>query len=374
MPNEGRKVPFTEVTAADPGSGPVTGRRVTMPNGSSINRDKARILVRDGADLRIAYTAVDAGGQAGISFELPAVFVADTEAYEPEAISDGRFTVLDKLSRWYADDANLDFSLAELGGQAIAWAQSVDDPSRGSAGSVQTTNRIRFDLDRPVIDSDDPDSADTIEETLRAQCPPGVLSPASLQPGSWTSPRRPGFGGDPPEVEVNVARRYLDHGVSEANLDLGYLDLAEDLQIVPTTDATGLMSTSLVVESFSQGLGAGVDLSSGTWDPWAALGDLGGLPTLLGNLTLADLVAQVNEIGDLSERGPTQDGGGNHSGRDTHRPAGRRVPALQLGAGAAAPSHRRRQTSRSSSPMTSDRTIRRRSPRTPLAADRPARC
>ncbi len=299
MPNKGRALPFTSVSASDPGSGPVGSRRVTLSNGASIKQVKARILTREGSDVRISYIATDRGGQGGISFDLPVVFVADSEAYEPEALVDGQRTVIQKLVRWYADEANFAFAEAELNGQAITWAEPPGDANRGSAGSVQTTNRIRFRLDRPDVNENDPD---TIEETLRDISRPAFYPAIDkawvIDPSSTTA-----FGGEPPEMEVTIAQRYLDNGVGAANIDLGYLDLVEPIEIMPTTGATGMISTSLRVETFGQGLGAGIDLSGGFWSPEDALGSLGGLPTLLGNLSLAQLVSSINDLTDFSDQG-----------------------------------------------------------------------
>jgi hypothetical protein len=299
MPSEGRALPFASVSASDPGSGPIGSRRVTMPNGSSINLEKARIVTRDGDDARISYVATDRSGQGGISFDLPVVFVADSEAYEPEAQVGGRRTVLEKLVRWYANEANSAFAEADLNGQAIAWAEQPADADRGSAGSVQTTNRIRFRLDRPNVVENDPA---TIEDALRDVSRPAFY-PAVDRAWIVDLSSTTAFGGQPPETEVNVAQRYLDHGTSEANVDLGYLDLVEPIEITPTTDATGMISTNLLVETFGQGLGAGIDLSDGSWSPADALGSLGGLPTLLGNLSLAQLVGDINDLTDLSDQG-----------------------------------------------------------------------
>ena len=294
MPNEGRAIPFPGVTATDPGSGPLGRRRIEMPNGSRINPDKAHIVTRDGAEVPIAYSATDRSGHGPITYTLPAVFVSDSDAYEPSPREDGSKTVLAKLTRWYAEDANLAFAEADLGGQAVTWAEAS---SRGGAGSVQTTNRIRFRLDRPDLEEAD---ADVIEETLRDLARPAFYPAVErawvLDPSSAAT-----FGGAPAETAVTVAQRYLDHGTDEANIDLGYLDLVEPIQITPTTDATGLFATDLEVETFGQALGAGIELfSDPVWDPTTALA---GLPKLLGNLTLADLVGEIELDGGLDAKG-----------------------------------------------------------------------
>ena len=228
------------------------------------------------------------------------VFVADSEAYEPEPRVDGQRTVLQKLVHWYANDANVDFSVAELNGQAIAWAEPLppEDADRGSAGSVQTTNRIRIRLDRPDVDQADPETIeDALQDASRPAYYPAVDRAWVVDLASTTA-----LGGQPPEIEVTIAQRYLDDGISEANVDLGYLDLVAPVEITPTTDATGMISTNLLVETFGQRLGAGMDLASDqwTWDPGTALA---GLPKLLGIMTLTDLVGEINAKTDFSDRG-----------------------------------------------------------------------
>ena len=297
MPFDGRRLPFTAIEAADNGRGPVGKAHIVMPNGSRILRDKACILTRDGADLSISYTATDRAGNGGIAFELPAVFIAEIEAFVAAAEVDGRPTVLDKVATWFTEAAEDTRRDLQLGGQAVGWA----DPSpRGGAGSVQTTNRIRIDFDRPGIDDADP--AD-VEATLRGLGRPAFYPGAAL---AWVVDlaSTSTFGGDPPEVEVTLAQRWLDHGVGALNVDLGYLDLTVPSVVTPATDALGMLAASLNVDTFGQFLGAGVkfpELGAGAWDwnPLDALGDIaGGLPKLLGSLELTDLIPNIN-IADL---------------------------------------------------------------------------
>jgi hypothetical protein len=91
---------------------------------------------------------------------------------------------------------------------------------------------------------------------------PGVVAAWVVDQSSATA-----LSGDPPEIEVTVAQRYLEHGTSEANIDLGYLDLVASVAVAPTTDATGMIATGLNVETLSQRLGGGVQVSeTGRWD------------------------------------------------------------------------------------------------------------
>lgn len=292
MPHAGRRLPFTAIAASDPGRGPVERESIVMPNGSKIIRDRACLLTRDGRDLAISYSARDRGGST-VTFELPAVFVADSEAFEVLDVKNNRRTVLAKLARWYAEAASDSRRDAHMGGQAVAWA---DPAPRGGAGSAQATNRIRIALDRPALDGADPDDASEMLRGLgRPAFYPGVAKAWVVDQSSATA-----LGGDPPEIEVTVAERWLEHGIGELNVDLGYLDLVAPSVIVPATDALGMLAASLNVGTFGQFLGAGfrfpgIGAGAWEWNPLDALGNIGdSLPTLLGSLELKDLIPPID--------------------------------------------------------------------------------
>ena len=298
MPHEGRRLPFSAVVAEDKGRGPVDREHIVMPNGSRLSLDKACLLTRADSDLQISYTATDRAGHDGVTFELPAVFVADTkEAYEANDSVGGSDTVLAKLATWYADAAEDSRRDLQLGGQSVGWA----DPSpRGGSGSVQTTNRIRISLDRPDTGATIPaDVSATLEDLRRPAFYPGVAAAWIVDQASTTT-----LGGDPPETEVTLAQRWLDFGIGAANVDLGYLDLVAPTVVLPTTDALGMLAASLNVGTFGQLLGAGFklpELGGGAWmwDALEALGGVGGegLPKLLGSLELPDLIPPI-DVGD----------------------------------------------------------------------------
>ena len=254
------------------------------------------MLTRDTDDLLISYTAADRSGEGAVTFELPAVFVADTEAYEVNDSAGGRLTVLGKLAVWYAEAATDSRRDLQLGGQPIAWA---DPAPRGGAGSVQATNRIRIALDRPDIGATSPaDAATLLQDLGRPAFYPGVAAAWIVDQGSAAT-----FGGDPPEMEVTLAERWLVHGTGPDNVDLGYLDLPEPAVVLPTTDALGMLAASLNVDTFGQLLGGGLKLPEiggpdveWVWDAVGALGGTagGGLPKLLGSLELTDLIPPVD--------------------------------------------------------------------------------
>lgn len=306
MPHQGRGLPFTTVTATDNGRGPVGQERIVLPNGSPINSDTASVLTRDGDDLLISYTATDRAGQGGITFDLPAVFVADTEAYEVNDTVGGRKSVLAKLATWYAEAADDSRRDLQLAGQAIGWA---DASPRGGSGSVQTTNRIRISFDRPDTSENDPaDVAATLEDLRRPAFYPRVAAAWIVDLASTSA-----FGGDPPEIEVWLAARWLEHGIGDLNVDLGYLDLVTPTVVLPSTDALGMLAASLNIDTFGQLLGGGLKLPEiggegveWMWDALDALGGIGGLPKLLGSLDLTDLIPKIDLRGsDAAKRLPT---------------------------------------------------------------------
>ena len=295
MPFEGRRLPFLAVTAADPGVGPVGQDRVVLPNGSHIDADKACVLTRNGTDLAVSYTATDRTGRSDVTFALPAVFVSESEAYEAADTVSLKKTVLAKLATWYGAGDEPSRQELALGGQPIGWADPVPG---GEAGSVQTTNRIRLVLDRPDLAGTD---AATVEARLRELGRPAFYPGVDL---AWIVDVASAItiGGAPSETEVTPARRWLDGGVTADNADLGYLDLTgeDPVVITPTTDARGMLSTDLKVDTYGQRRGAGTAPAAGdpSWDPAEALA---GLPNLLGNLALAELVGRVEDVADELE-------------------------------------------------------------------------
>ena len=295
MPFEGRRLPLTTIVAVDEDRGPVGTEQIVLPDRSTIPLDSACLLTRGGADLAITYTATDRNGHGGITFELPAVFVADAVAYEVRDSVGGRPTVLASIATWYADGAEDSRRDVQLGGQAIAWADST---SSGGSGSVQTTNRIRIALDRPDTGGAPPaDVSATLEDLRRPAFYPGVAMAWIVDQASTAA-----LGGDPPEIAVTVAQRWLDFHVGPDNVDLGYLDLDVPSVVLPTTDALGMLAASLNVGTFGQLLGAGFKVPEiggpgieWMWDAAQALGGVdGGLPELLGSLQLADLLPKID--------------------------------------------------------------------------------
>lgn len=303
MPHDGRRLPFVAITAEDHDRGPVGQDRIVLPDGSNINRDKASVLTRDGSDLLISYTATDRTGHGGITFDLPAVFVADTDAYDADDSVGGRKSVLAKLATWYADSAEDSRRDLQLGGQAIGWA----DPSpRGGSGSVQTTNRIRISFDRPDTTETTPaDIAATLEDLGRPAFYPGVAAAWIVDLASTSA-----LGGEPPETEVTLAERWLTHGIGDLNVDLGYLDLVTPTVVLPSIDALGMLAASLNIDTFGQLLGGGLKLPEvggegveWVWDAVHALGGVGGLPKLLGSLDLTDLIPRIDLRGPDAAKG-----------------------------------------------------------------------
>ena len=295
IPHEGRGTPFVAIVASDPGSGTIGAREVRLANGASIDIEKGHVITRNGEDVRIAFTATDRSDRPGIEFEMPVVFLTDDIARQT-----GNGTSVAILTDWLAEASNSEFAVAQMHAQAIDWADPPADVSNSRAGSTQTTNSISFGLDLPdIVKNDKADVEAALEASGRPAFYPAVRSARVVDVAASTS-----YGGNPPEAEVTVAKRYLDHGSSADNLDLGYLDLAVPNIVTPTTAASGMMSLNLNVASFGQIMGGGVDASGGFWDPHEALADLlGDAPKLLGNISLANIIGSVNLKLDLSDKG-----------------------------------------------------------------------
>ncbi|GJL53450.1 MAG: hypothetical protein NPIRA02_05820 [Nitrospirales bacterium] len=296
IPYQGRGTPFVKVTASDSGSGEIGARQVVLANGANITIDKGYVLTRGGEDLRIAFSATDRSGQEGICFEMPTVFITEDVAYQS-----GKKTALNKLNKWFDERGNQDFVTAGLNSQPIAWADPPEGSISNRAGSVQTTTSICFGLDLPGLHTNDPvDVEAELEASGRPAFYPAVRSARIVDLAVSTN-----YGGASPELEVNIAQRYLEHGSGDNNIDLGYLDLPTPNVVIPTTEATGMMSLGLKVATFGQRTGGGIDFSGGTWDPADALAELfDGFPKLLGAINLADIISSIEDLSlDLSDRG-----------------------------------------------------------------------
>ena len=295
---EGRGTPFVKVTASDSGSGAIGARQVVLANGAKIRLKNGYVLTRGGEDLRITFRATDRSGQQGICFDMPTVFITENVAYQS-----GKKTALNKLSKWFGEKANQDFITAGLNSQPIAWADPPDGSISNRAGSVQTTTSICFGLDLPDLHTNDPADVEAeLEASGRPAFYPAVRSARIVDLAVSTN-----YGGAPPELEVHMAQRYLEHGSGGDNIDLGYLDLppSNTNVVIPTTEATGMMSLGLNVETFGQRTGGGVDFSGGTWDPEEALAGLldGLVPKLLGAIDLAEIISSIDLSLDSSDRG-----------------------------------------------------------------------
>lgn len=282
---EGRALPFTRIAAADPGAGAVDEEQLVLDSGGTISTRRAFAVWRDGEPLTIAYTATDHDGNDAITFDLPAVFVADQVAFEPRDRNGRRVTALGRLTTWYEENP----AEAELGGQGIAWAAAPADLSRGDAGSVQSTTRICFQLDRPALDLFDPADVEANLPALGRPAFAARVHDATVLDQSGAAVA----GAEPPSLDVVIADRYLEHGLDELNVDLGYLDIDVPGVTAPSTQGDGLLSIGLNVDTFSQLLGGGVEIgTSGVWDPLEALGDLSN--KLLGLIDLTDLIPTIN--------------------------------------------------------------------------------
>ena len=290
MPDGRRAFPFTAVTVTGAGAGPVGKAQVTLSDGSSIGLDRAWVITSDRVDLALTYEARDKVGDGGITFLLPAVFVAESSAYAVQDTVNGQITVLGRLAQYFAEAPDERRRLL-LGGQTMTWAEP---PSGGStpAGSRLATASARLVLDRPAFD---PADAATVRDNLEATRTPAFfprVADATVADPALSSM----LGGTTGEVEVIWADRWLTDGTGAGNPDLAYFTLPSAGTLARTGSGQGLLTPTFAFDGFSQAVGPGsqlpVDANGNlTWDPAQALGDGA---TLLGNLLLRDLVELVN--------------------------------------------------------------------------------
>ena len=289
MPHGGRAVPFTRLAAADPGRGPIARTPVVLTDGTAVDPAKIAIITRDGADIGVGYAGTDRTGRTGVTFTLPAIFVAHDHAFTVQDEVNGIPTPLGNLARYFAE-APVE---ADLGAQSIGWA---DPDPRGPAGSDRSTDRIRFTLDRPDLDGGSPGSVrDTLEAAGRPAFYPRV-STADVTDDATSAL----VGGA--STEVTYATAWLEHGNGTGNPGLAFHTLVNDTTVDRAGAGEGLIRPSLRVDTFSQTLGSGIELTAGegfaggdnpilSWDPAAALGDAA---TLFGSIVLTDIVEQVD--------------------------------------------------------------------------------
>jgi hypothetical protein len=296
MPDAGRALPFTEVTVAGLGSGPVGKATIALTDDTSINPENAWVVTRDGEDVRVAYTATDRGGEGGISFELPAVFVAEPHAFIVQDEVDGVTTVLGRLAQYFREAPD-DRRQPEIGGQPVTWADPAD---HGPAGSVRSTARVRLTLDRPSFDPATTPAADVradLEAIRRPAFYPRVERAWVIDEAGAT------LMGGTAELEVEYAEAWIAHGNEPDNPGLSFHTLVTETSLDRQGTGQGLVRPAFKVTTFGQVLGGGVDLTPPqglaaraggggiNWDPGQALE---GAATLFGNIVLTEIVEEIN--------------------------------------------------------------------------------
>lgn len=290
IPRKGRAVPFTHISATDPGAGPIGRTPIQLADGTAIDVDKIAIVNRDGTEVAVKYQGTDRTGRTGVTFTLPAIFVAHDHAFTVQDEVNNVSTPLGNLTRFLAE-APLE---ADLGAQTIGWA---NPHPQGRAGSDRTTLSIRFTLDRPDLADESPSTVrDELEAAGRPAFYPRVSSADVLDDAVAAL-----TAGTP--IEVTYAAAWLDHGNGVGNPGLAFHTLVKDTTVERTGAGEGLIRPSLRVDTFSQTLGSGIELTSPSkvaadgdnpilsWDPAKALGDA---TKLFGSIALAEIVEQVN--------------------------------------------------------------------------------
>lgn len=297
-PDDGRGLPFVTITINDVDPTAIEKLPVPLADGSTMLTDNAFFVadVGTGVDRSIGFLATDRGGEQ-IDFTLPVVFVRDEVAYDVKDEVGSTTTPPANLASFYAasGDGNDGRREIELGGQVVAWAE----PS-GPSGSAKPTNRIRLGLWRPDLDTLGLTAAEArsrLEDGGSPAFGPMVTTAWVVDDTTaalFNDPESPA----PPELRVEPSSAWLDGGVDPAlNPDLSFLsvvpgDSDPDADAGFERDGAGVVNPSMAIDTFSQGLGAGVALDpGGQWNPGAALGDAA---KLFGVVAISELIDAVN--------------------------------------------------------------------------------
>ncbi|MEZ5100972.1 MAG: hypothetical protein R3C15_14470 [Thermoleophilia bacterium] len=282
QPLEGRKLPFREVTILQSGLVPVGKAQIVWDGGSrTIGVDRTWIVTDASAagagNLELEFEALDRRADAvPVTFTAPVAFVPSERAFTLDQNSP-----VQNLIDYYADSESNGLREIALGNQSLAWAEEAE---AGGAKTVKVTDRIRLTLE-PT------DPSTTRAQLLDARQP--AFYPAVER--AWV--RDDGIdavrGAATGALEVVLAQAWLDHGNGSGNHANAYLQLARTLKLSFPDAPRSLAQPDMNVTTFSQDLGAGVDLpSAGTqWDPASALDSA---TTLLGNLALNTVIGAIN--------------------------------------------------------------------------------
>ena len=298
MPDSGRATPFTAVRVAASGAGPVGKAAITLADGTTIDTANAWVVTRDGADAPVTYSATDRAGRGDISFDLPAIFVTDRHAYTTQDEVNGVTTPLGNLAAYFAEAPGSRVE-PDLGGQPVGWA---DPDPRGKAGSDRVTSSIRIGLDRPDLDGASPSAVRAeLEAAGRPAFYPRVEHAFVIDEATSAL-----IGGDGGAVKIRYATSWLEHGNEEAgNPGLAFHTLDVPSTVQKSGNGSGLVRPSLKVTTYSQTLGAGVELTADdprrarggdptvAWNPLEALADAA---ELFGSIKLTDIIEAVANL------------------------------------------------------------------------------
>ncbi len=227
-------------------------------------------------DVVVDYVATDRGGNL-VSFQMPAVFVDDSVAFQTGANGTParvRAAVNDGLSALHDLD---------LRGQRVAYA----DPVSPGSNTAKATHGFRLTWTGP-------EGSPTDQQLLDAGIP-GVfveLQSADVVDDVITAVN----GGVGETIGVTLHQRWLDfENDLDKNFDRAFLELEEQVTATVGDDVVGAVaSLQLLGEVFNQSFGIGPNVASlAEWSPAAAFGPNS---KIIGNISLVDLMEAVADV------------------------------------------------------------------------------
>lgn len=276
-PDGGRGTPFRTVRASTNETDPIDAARISDGGGAIPGASDIR-LASNGSDVMVDYVCTDRDGNT-VTLSWPATFISAAEAFKTSGNSP-----IARLRAYMNAGARQARRSADLGGQLVGFA----DPSVPGIGM---TSRATYAFEMEWL------ASDATKDDLEGARSPNVFP--SLK-SAWIvdSSVAALLGEAPVPFEVELHPRWLAHGINPAankNFDLSYLKLKEPAvsKIGGDTPARGVVAVELTAEVLNQTAGAGLDMPMPTapWNPASALGDNA---TLIGNITLEDVLQVVD--------------------------------------------------------------------------------
>ena len=271
---DGLHVPFERITASVDENDAITTTAIddgsVIPGAFTIER------AVNGANLQVHYRATDWNGDI-VTFRLPATFIDADEAFGTAAGDPSA-----RLRTWFnaAGTGRRNRRTAALRGQLLGFAPPLAGPG--------TTSKQTFSLELKLEAA----AAGSTQNGLRNAGSPSafpVLESATVTDAGVAGRER---------FTVRYHPRYLAEGNDEvANFDLAYLRLASRkvARFGADTPIRGVAAMDLTTEVFNQTSGVGLDRDAPD-DPWDPSTALGAASTIIGGITLEDVLDVVDGI------------------------------------------------------------------------------